>query len=136
MKQCSETITVLNRRYNPATGLDEWNPTVIHGASWHSSIKANITNEGLKAAETATVRIPVDADAGGATYMTPAAYKAAESVSGAYTLDRGDILVRAELTTAMTPAEAQAAYEDTVTIIGVTDNTRRPHAPHRKVVGA
>lgn len=136
MKQCSETITVLNRRYNPATGLDEWNPTVIHGVSWHSSIKANITNEGLKAADTATVRIPVDADAGGRSYLTPPAYKAAEDVSGAYTLAHGDLLVRAEISEPVTPAQVQAAYEDAVTILAVTDNTRRPNAPHRKVVGA
>lgn len=136
MKACNETITVLNRRVNPDTRLDEWTPTVIRGVSWHSKIAANVTQAGLKAADTATVRIPADADTGGRTYMTPQAYKAVESVSGAYTLARGDILVRAEITESMTPAQAQAAYEDMVTIISVTDNTRRPRAPHRKVVGA
>lgn len=136
MQQCNETITVLNRRINPDTRLDEWIPTVIHGVSWHSKIVANVTQAGLKAADTATVRIPVDADTGGRSYLTPQAYKAAESTSEAYTLARGDILVRAEITESMTPAQAQAAYEDVVTIISVTDNTRRPRAPHRKVVGA
>ena len=134
MKACNETITVLNRRVNPDTRLDEWTPTVIRGVSWH--IVANVTQAGLKAADTATVRIPANADTGGRTYLTPQAYKAAESVSEAYTLARGDVLVRAEITESMTPAQAQAAYEDVVTIISVTDNTRRPRAPHRKVVGA
>lgn len=136
MQQCNETITVLNRRINPDTRLDEWTPTVIRGVSWHSKIVANVTQAGLKAADTATVRIPVDADTGGRSYLTPQAYKAAESTPEAYTLARGDILVRAEITESMTPAQAQAAYEDVVTIISVTDNTRRPRAPHRKVVGA
>lgn len=136
MHECTETITVLNRRYNPTTGLDDWIPTVIHGVSWHSSIKANVTNEGLKAADTATVRIPEDADAGERSYLAPPAYKAAEDVSGAYTLAHGDLLVRAEISEPVTPAQVQATYEDAVTILAVTDNTRRPHAPHRKVVGA
>lgn len=136
MKECTETITVLNRRLNQATGLDEWQPTVIHGVSWHRRANVSIVQTGLKCADTATVRIPADADTGGRAYLDPAAFKATESPSGAYTLARGDIIVRAELTAALTPAQAQAAYEDCLTIISVTDNTRRPHAPHRKVVGA
>ena len=135
MKACAETITVLNRRYDSATGRDVWARTVIAGVSWHSTIAAAVTQAGLKTAKTATVRIPVDADAGGAVYLTPAAYNAAESTVGAYTLARGDIIVRAAINEALTPAEVQAAYEDCVTIIGVTDNTRRPHGAHRKVVG-
>lgn len=141
MQQCSETITVLNRKFNPATGLDEWNPTVIHGVSWYNKVAATVTTAGLKTADTATVRIPVGADAGGRSYMTPAAYKAAESASGAYTLARGDIVARGDLTEggtiqSITPKQAQEASDDVVTILSVTDNTRRPNAPHRKVVGA
>jgi len=136
MKQCNETITVMNRRYDTETGRDVWTPTVIQGVSWHSEIKAAVTQNGLKDAKTATVRVPVTADTSGRVYLTPAAYKAAEDTSGAYTFARGDILVRGEVTASLTPAEAQAAFEDCVTIIGVTDNTRRPHGPHRKVVGA
>ena len=136
MQQCNETITVLNRRYNNETGRDEWTPTVISGVSWHSEIKAVVTQSGLKDAKTAIVRIPVGADAGGAGYLDPSAYKTAEGTSGAYTLARGDILVRGVLSGTPTPAEAQSAYEDCVTIIGVTDNTRRTHGAHRKVVGA
>ena len=137
MKQCTETITVLNRRYNPATGLDDWIPTVIHGASWHSSIKANITNDGLKAADTATVRIPVGADTGGRTYMAPASYKAAGNVSGTYPLAEGDLIVRGTVSGQnLTPAQIQEANDDCYTIIGLTDNTRRPRGAHWKVVGA
>ena len=139
MQQCSETITVLNRKYNPTSGLDEWIPTVIHGVSWFDKVAATVTTAGLKAANTATVRIPEGADTGGRSYMPPPAYKAAASTSGAYTLARGDIVTKGDLTnggtiTSITPASAKAASEDTLTIISVTDNTTRPHAPHRKVV--
>lgn len=140
MKQCTETITVLNRRYNPAIGLDEWTPTVIHGVSWHSRIDAAVIQTGQKAKDAATVRIPVGADTGGRTYMTPTAYKAAESVSEAFTLARGDLIVRGTVTTPTTgrlaPANIQQTYEDSFTITSVSDNTRRPHGPHWKVVGA
>jgi len=136
MKQCNETITVLNRRYDAETGRDVWQATVINGVSWHSEIRAAVTQAGLKDAKTATVRIPVGADEGGRSYMPPAAFKAADDTSGAYTLARGDILVRGDASDAQSPADAQAAFEDCVTIISATDNTRRPHGAHRKVVGA
>lgn len=136
MQQCTETITVLNRKYDTSTGRDVWTATAISGVSWHSSINATVTQNGLKSAVTATVRIPVSANASGKSYMTPAEYKAALDTSGAYTLARGDVIVRGTVTGNPTPAEAQAAAEDSITIIGVTDNTRRPHGPHRKVVGA
>lgn len=142
MQQATETITVINRWYNAESGLDEWIPTVIRGASWHNKIAATLANDGLKTADTATVRIPVDANTGGRSYMTPAAYKAAQSTPGGYTLARGDLVVRAEIPTPtsaeppITPASIVAAYEDCITVLAVTDNTRRPHGAHRKVVGA
>ena len=140
MQQATETITVINRKYNTSTGLDDWKPTVITGASWYSKLAASVTQAGLKTADTATVRIPVGADAQSRTYMTPAAYKAAESVSDAFTLARGDLIVRGTVTVtegqSLTPADITASYDDAYTIIGVTDNTRRPREPHWKVVGA
>ena len=135
MQQCTETVTVYNHKYDRITGRDIWSATVIKGVSWHNEIKAVVTQNGLKDAKTATVRIPVDADTDDKTYMAPAAYKAAESVLGAYTLARGDILTHGEAPSGLTPAEAQERFE-CVTILGVTDNTTRPHGAHRKVVGA
>lgn len=140
MQAATETITVINRRLDPATGYDEWIPTVITGASWYSKQVASVTQDGLRTADTAAVRIPVDADTSERTYMTPKAYKAAESVSGAFTLARGDLIVRGAVTTPttgrLTPADIQQTYEDSFTITSVSDNTRRPHGPHWKVVGA
>ena len=140
MQQATETITIINRKYNQSTGLDDWNPTVVTGASWYSKLAASVTQAGLKTADTATVRIPVGADTQNKTYMTPAAYKAAESASGAWTLARGDLIVRGTVTVAegqsLTPADITTGYDDAYTIIGVTDNTRRPREPHWKVVGA
>ena len=36
----------------------------------------------------------------------------------------------------MQPAQLQEKYGELVTILGVTDSSRRPHAKHWKVVGA
>lgn len=140
MNAATETITVINRRTNTQTGYDEWIPTVITGASWYSKQVASVTTSGLKTADTLAVRIPVSADTGGRTYMTPTAYKAAESVSGAFTLGRGDLIVRGTVSVqqgqTLKPADVQQTHEDYFTITSVSDNTRRPRAPHWKVVGA
>lgn len=140
MRQANETITVINRKYNPTTDRDDWIPTVIKGATWYSSQIATVTQSGLKAADTATVRIPVGADTGDRTYMPPTAYKAAESVSDAFTLARGDLIVRGTVSApegqSLTPASVTTANDDCYTITNVTDNTRRPKAPHWRVVGA
>lgn len=136
MRETNETITVFNQRYDTTTGKDVWTPTVIQGVSWFEATRAAVTQAGLKAADTATVRIPTDADTGGKAYLPPKAYKAAESVSGAFTLAPGDLIVRAAVTTpGLTPSQIQAQYDDTITILGVTDSTHRRRAPHWKVTG-
>ena len=136
MRETNETITVFNQRYDTTTGTDVWTPTVIQGVSWFEATRAAVTQAGLKAADTATVRIPTDADTGRQAYLPPKAYKAAESVSGAFTLAPGDLIVRAAVTTpGLTPSQIQAQYDDTITILGVTDSTHRRRAPHWKVTG-
>ena len=137
MNVADETITIINRKYNSSTGYDEWKPTVITGASWYSKMVASVTVNGLKAADTATVRIPLAAVPAGTSYMTPQAYKAAVSVSGAFTLANGDLIVRGAVTEGrdpLTPKAVQETYADCFTIISVGDNTRRAHEPHWKVV--
>lgn len=139
MYEARETITIVNRKYNAETGLDEWRPTIITGVAWYGKQQTSVTTNGLQAANTAVVRIPVDADTGGREYMTPAEYKAAESVSGAYTLAPGDLIVWGAVAAGaepLTPAQIKAAYSECYTILGATDNTRRPRGAHRKVVAA
>lgn len=137
MKQCNETITVINRRLDSETGLDVWIPTVIRGVSWHSSQIAAVTQSGLKAANTVTVRVPADADTCEKVYAEPAAYKAAADASGLFTFAEGDLIVRAAIPAlTLTPAELHKAYDDCYTVTGATNNTRRPRGAHWKVVGA
>ncbi len=155
MKLCNDTITVFNARVDPDVGGNVWVPTVITGVSWYETDASTVdaTKGGLVAANKATIRIPEGADAGGKVYADPVSYANAEDVSGLWTLQSGDVIVKAAVeggTTSSvsagalppspegegwTPAKLKKAYVDCVTVLGVTDNRRAPRAGHWKVTG-
>ena len=95
MKLCNDTITVFNARVDPDTGGTVWTPTEISGVSWWMTDASTVdaSKGGLVAANKATIRIPTDADAAG-TYTDPISYKAAASVTGLWTLQAGDIIIK------------------------------------------
>ncbi len=136
MKLCNDTITVFNARVDPDVGGNVWIPTVITGASWYLTDAATVdaSKGGLVAANKATIRIPVEADAGGKAYADPVSYASAEDVSGLWTLKGGDIVVRTAVEGGdWTPAKLKAAYAECVTVLAVTDNRRAPNAKHWRV---
>lgn len=135
MKLCNETITVFNAKLNPDTGCDDYIATVIDGVSWFCETASTADNLGLKTANRFTVRIPETAKFSGKTYADPRAYAAAAEVSGLFTLQHGDVVVRGRADTSLRPAALHKQYE-ALTILGVTDNRRARNAPHWKVVGA
>lgn len=135
MKLCNETITVINAKFDPETRMDKYYPTVITGASWFCEIASNVTDDGLKAANVFTVRIPTDAYFGGKTYADPVAYAEAGDVSAIFTLRNGDIVVKG-VSKGDTPADIQKANAEMFKVLGVTDNRRAPNAKHWKLVGA
>jgi hypothetical protein len=134
MNLCNETITVFNAKLNTGTGNDDYNGTVIDGVSWFCEIVSTV-DQGLKAANKFTIRIPEDADFSGKTYVSPLDYADAADVSSLFTLKNGDIIVRGAVTgSGLRPAELHRNYE-AFTVLGVTDNRRAPNAPHWKVIG-
>ena len=136
MKLCNDTITVFNAHVDQDAGGNVWAPTVVTGASWYLTDASTVdaSKGGLVAANKATIRIPEDADTGGKVYADAVTYRNAEDVSGLWTLQAGDVIVRAEVSGAdWTPAKLKKAYADCVTVLGVTDNRRAPNAPHWKV---
>ena len=138
MKLCNDTITVFNARVDPDAGGNVWTPTVITGASWYMTDASTVdaAKGGLVAANKATIRIPEGADTGGKAYADPIAYRDAEDVSGLWTLQNGDIIVKGSVTGAdWTPARLKKAYAECVTVLSVTDNRRAPNAPHWRVTG-
>lgn len=136
MNLCNDVITVFNAKFNPATGSDDYNATVVSGVSWFCEIVSNVDSSGLKSANRFTIRIPETADFGGKTYAAPRDYAGAADVGGAFTLQNGDIVVHGAVAeSGLRPAALHKQYE-VFTILGVTDNRRAPNAPHWKVVGA
>ena len=137
MQLCNDVITVFNKRTDPQNGWDIFIPTVIRGVSWYGDVAVNISDKGLNAANKYTIRIPMDADFDGKTYINPIAYRDEPIISGSFTLSNGDIVVKAEITDSdLTPAQIKENYPDVCTILGVTDNRRAPKAPHWRVTGA
>lgn len=135
MKLCDETITVFNAYNDYDEGEIKYAPTVITGVSWFCEIASNVTDEGLKAANKFTIRVPEDADFTGKSYVTPAEYDAAETRDGVFTFKQGDTIVHVAETEALTPSQLQEKYGEIVTVLGVTDNRRTPNARHWKIIG-
>ena len=135
MKLCTDTITVLNRRIDPETRMEDYIPTVINGVSWYSRIRSGVGERGLNAANEFVIRIPEDADFGGKTYVDPVAYREAAAVAGVFTLANDDIVVKGTVAGEVSPGILHENNVECFTILGVTDNRRAPNAPHFKVVG-
>lgn len=136
MHLCNETVTVFNKKLDADKGWDIYIPTVIRGVSWYSTISSAIDSAGLHAANVFTIRIPVDADFGGKSYIDPIAYADEVITAGVFTLANGDIIVKAEIYDELTPAQLKEQHYEYCTILGVTDNRRAPNAPHFRVVGS
>ena len=157
MQLCNETITVINKRYDPAEDRTVYAKTVITGASWFGSLKSNVDSSGLKAANQYVVRVDAKtADFGGKAYLDPVAFEkisvlfryddaqarydfATYTDLDAVTFANGDLIVRGEVTEAdedITPELIHKNYAEVLTVLSVTDNRRTQNAPHWKVVGA
>ncbi len=137
MRLCNDTITVFNRKIDVENGWDVYIPTVIRNVSWYWHVVSNVGDKGLNAANQCTIRIPIDADFGGKSYVDPRTYKAETIVSGLFTLEDGDKVVKGDAgSTTLTMAQIEEQYHDCITILGVTDNRRAPNAPHFRVVGS
>lgn len=133
MKLCNETVTVYNARLDRERDSTVYVPTVIRGVSWYGSVKSTVDSGGLKAASQYTIRIPQDADTGGKGYTGAGEYKAAADVSGLFTLNEGDFIVKGAYTKTLTAPPKNC--QEVVTILSITDNRRAPNAPHWKVTG-
>lgn len=106
MKLCNDTITIFNARVDPDTGGNEWTPTEISGVSFYATDASTVDTSkgGLVAANKATIRIPTDATFGG-TYTDPISYKSAASVTGLWTIQQGDVIIKGIIPTPEEPAE-------------------------------
>lgn len=134
MRECNKTITVFNARMDAEDGYDVYYPTIIRNVSIYLQVASEVTLSGLNAANKVTIRVPIDANFSGKTYVKPVEFAAADPAT-AFTLKQGDVIVEAEETERLDPVQLKNKYGEVITILGVTDNRSRPRAPHWKVVG-
>ena len=71
----------------------------------------------------------------GKTYINPREYASSEDVSGTFTLQDGDVIVKGSVMEDLRPADLHKRHYEAVTILGVTDNRQFPNAPHWRVTG-
>lgn len=136
MKLCTETVTIFNSTLNTNTGDIELHPAVISGVHVFEDLSAVVDpTTGLKAASKITVRIPLSTDTAGRQYADSKAYQD-NGPDGLFTLQAGDLLIKGEETESLTFAELKQKHGQIFTVLGVTDSTRAPRAPHWKVVAA
>lgn len=138
MKLCNETITVFNLRYDDELGDDILIPTTITGASWFGTAAEIVDPErGLKEASKIIIRIPQrSADACGKVYVDPLTWQNAEPVTGLWTLQGGDIIVKGSAEgDGWTQKRLAETFAGFCKVLSVTDNRRAPNGKHWKVVG-
>lgn len=136
MQRCDDTITVFNAKLDRDSGNDVYFPTVISGVSWFFNAITTVDSSGLKAANQLTLRVPVDADFSGKTYLRPEEFAVTDAPNLAFTFKAGDIVVHARVDDAgLRPSDLKAAGYEMATILAVTDNHRAAHAPHWKAIG-
>lgn len=134
VKLSDDIITVFNARLLKGEGYDEYIPTVISGVSWYSRTITSVDQDGLRAANSITIRIPAEADTAGKEWIDPISYAAADPET-VWTLKPGDIIVKGTAEGGQRPAELKQKYSDLCTVLSVTDNRRAPNAKHWKVTG-
>lgn len=86
-------ITIMNRKRRERSEV--LMPTVIKNVSWHS-VKATASGNMADGKDSVKVRIPIDADFGGKTYIDSIAYESMseEEAKAHWTLSPNDIVVR------------------------------------------
>lgn len=134
MKLCTDTITILNGKLDEETGYDVYYPTVVSGVSWYADTVSTVNADGLKAADRITVRIPLDADFSGKSFVPPSEYESGDPDS-VFTLKAGDVIAYGIVTGEhLTPSALRELGGEVVTVLSVTDNRRATRAQHWKVV--
>lgn len=94
------SVMLYHRHYNPATGLDEWHPTLFLQVDWHCRQKALHEAHGTKGQKKVLIRIPTGAPCGGKELVLPENYA---SPATQFCLQPGDWLAKMP---AGTPAPA------------------------------
>ncbi len=133
-----DTITLYNRyRVNHE---DRWQRSVIRGVQFRTKTDKTVDGSGLHLAESASLTIPVNADADGRHYLPPHLFATSENRAAYWTLDAEhnlDVIVNGECTKELSETytlDHLSKEHRYVTIKGVSDNTVRPRLKHWWVI--
>ena len=128
-----QTITIYNKRYDPATKKTLWPKTTIHGVSW-AGCQRVVTGEGLTSTDGYSARIPLHAFPDG--FLKRDEYTALPDPTGRWTAQNGDVVVLGAGPDVVSGiAEITKQFTDCFTVTSVhTDNMTRL-LPHLRMEG-
>lgn len=130
-------ITIYNTKTDKTTRMPTYHRTRICGVHWFTDQKTQVDDKGLHSADVYKIRIPTSAQTGGKRYVSPSEYQEMEDVTGAWTIQNGDIFVRGLIDLDISKAsEVLSKYPDcSGRVISWSDN-RRGVTPHFRIGGA
>ncbi len=111
-------ITVYHKTYNPQTRLDDWQKTHVKNVNWYAERAVSVGSDGLNAADTFIVRVPVS------------------SALERLTVSVGDYVVHGLIEIDITRPAELAKFERFI-VTAVRDNRRgSPNMRHWRIEGA
>lgn len=113
-------ITVYNEYYDKENRQEMYRRTVIYGVWFYAKNQVSLTVDGMKGANSYTVRIPVTANQDGSRYVPAHAYTGEE---GTWTLKNGDYVALGALDQEIVrPAQLYSEADQVFRITSWSDN--------------
>lgn len=128
-----QTITIYNKRFNPATKKTLWPKTIIYGVSW-AGCQRITSGEGLTSTDGYSVRIPLQAFPDGFTKRDE--YAALPDPAGRWTAQNGDVVVLGagpDVVDGITEITKQ--FTDCFTVTAVNTSNMARLLPHLRLEG-
>lgn len=126
-------ITIYNRKYCPENRSAVWHRTVLKGVHFYCGQKMQLLANGLVNADAYKIRIPTSVGTD-KQYIPQAQYQEVKDVSGLWTIQKGDFLIKGIGPEVKNPEELQKTGLETCKITGWSDN-RRGGLPHWRIEG-
>ncbi|MDL2318073.1 hypothetical protein LJC74_03130 [Eubacteriales bacterium OttesenSCG-928-A19] len=128
-----KTITLYNKRYDPATKKTTWPKVIISGVSWSGHQRVSI-GDGLTAYDGYSVRVPLAAMPEG--FLGRSEYVALPDATGHWTAQNGDVVVLGEGPDAAGGiTEITKQFTECFTVIAVHTANMHRLLPHLRLEG-
>ena len=128
-----KTITLYNKRYDPATKKTLWPKIVVSGVSW-SGRQRVITGDGLTSNDGYSVRVPLEAMPDG--FLGRSEYAALPDHTGHWTAQNGDVVLLGEGPDVVGGiTEITKQFTDCFTVIAVHAANLARLLPHLRLEG-